>query len=136
MIGLVTVGPTDRFTTIAQACFRLRYLNNGQRVNFIVSHNSGLIDRKSILNKLNENEEASMGGETEFLKQMQFYNYIKRAIGSTDSDEKYYIQNYYSVYTQFRSEKEIKHPPLDNINKKDYYKNHLKSLFKNDLNQK
>ena len=121
MIGLVTVGPTDRFTTIAQACFRLRYLNNGQRVNFIVSHNSGLIDRKSILNKLNENEneEASMGGETEFLKQMQFYNYIKRAIGSTYSDEK-----------------EIKHPPLDNINKKDYYKNHLKSLFKNDLNQK
>jgi hypothetical protein len=77
--GLVSVSSFNKITDIAQASFRLRQINYGHTVDFIIDDKLNKLDNRiDLLDFLNNNENNYICNESEIKKIQQNINYIKR----------------------------------------------------------
>lgn len=120
--GLATVNTFNKLTEIAQAIFRLRHLNYGQVVDFILHKNiSKYNTRKKLLEYLNQSEYSYVNDNVEILKlQMNIISQNKLL------NNKYYKVSKYDIYNEINK---INSPNYDT----NYYLSYVKNLnFTND----
>lgn len=101
--ALVSVNNFNKLSDVAQACFRLRNLNYGHTVDFIVYDGlaGNLNTREELLTYLYNKEKNLVDGSTELEKLKQNCEYLKRKfIDSSDIKTKYKlnIHSDYDIY--------------------------------------
>ena len=93
--GLASVSSFNKVTDIAQASFRLRQLNFGHTIDFIIDKKlEGIVDRINLLNYLDNNEQNYICNQSEIKKIEQNINVLKRNNNEQDS----YINNKFVYY--------------------------------------
>src|SRR5690606_6171343 len=79
MNALVTINNFNKFTDVAQACFRMRNLNHGHHVNFVLLSEITINSKEELLKQLINNNQKHIDGQTELNKLLQFFKYIRRS---------------------------------------------------------
>jgi hypothetical protein len=83
--GLASVSSFNKVTDIAQASFRLRQLNFGHTIDFIIDKKLEIVDRINLLNYLDNNEQNYICNQSEIKKIEQNINVLKRKNNEQDS---------------------------------------------------
>lgn len=125
--ALVTVNTFNKLSDIAQACFRLRNLNYGHEIDFLVNKNmTKITTRIKLLEMLHAKEKNMVDGVIEQEKLKQNLAYIANM--SRDDSEKY-IAYMYSDYAEYKglsvSDKQI---DADYLNV-DFHKHYIKNIY-------
>lgn len=100
MKGLVTVDIFNRYTDTSQSIFRLRYINYGHLIDFLISYKLSLQFVKKILNRINllyyliEKDNQYKNQMMEYKRLLQNIKYLVR----DNYQENKYIEFYYFKY--------------------------------------
>src|SRR5690606_17695258 len=63
MNALVTIDNVNKFTDVAQACFRMRNLNHGHHVNFVLLSEITINSKEELLKQLINNNQKHIDGQ-------------------------------------------------------------------------
>lgn len=106
--ALVTVNVFNKLSDITQACFRLRNLNYGHEIDFMINSNmTNVSTRESLLEMLYKKEKNIVDGVTELEKLKQNSMYIKNCAAKASDKYMMPIYSEYNEYMKYRTTKEF-----------------------------
>ena len=98
MMGLCTVDEKTKLTLLAQGIYRLRKMNYGHSINFIIAHDFNVSTKYDILKKTYTCEEAMKYTGYEFTKLMQNYKTLYRNNKNNNTEIKMFEENVYNIF--------------------------------------
>ena len=99
--GLVSISSFNKVTDVAQASYRLRQINYGHIVDYIIDNKLKLNTRIDLLNFLDNNENNFICFQSEIKKILQNINYLKRQ--EKEENDSYKIDKF--IYYNYIKEK-------------------------------
>ena len=100
--GLVSISSFNKVTDVAQASYRLRQINYGHIVDYIIDDKLNYKTRIELLKFLNNNENNFICFQSEIKKNLQNINYLKRE--EKEENESYKIDKF--IYYTYINKKE------------------------------
>merc|ERR1712196_199751 len=99
--GLVSISSFNKVTDVAQASYRLRQINYGHIVDYIIDNKLKFDNRIDLLKFLDNNENNFICFQSEIKKILQNINYLKRQ--ENENNDSYKIDKF--IYYNYIKEK-------------------------------